>query len=64
MDKCVEELKSIGDMEELRGKMQAAMKTMAADINKKIISFQASDSVKDGELQACKVEVEAWKVEV
>ena len=61
MDKPIEELESKGDMEELSVKMQAAMNSIVADINKEIQTFCAS---KDGKLQACKAEVEAFKAKV
>ena len=64
LDKYIEELESIADIDELRGEKQVAMSSVVADINKEIRALQAYEIAMDGELQACKVEVETSKVKV
>ena len=59
IDNHIEELKSMGDMEELRGEMETAMSSMVPNINKEIRSFQASEAANDGKLHAFKAEVKA-----
>ena len=57
MEKSIEELESEGDVEELRGEMQVAEKSMAANVTKYVQALRASQDV-------CKSEVEAYKTKV
>jgi len=55
MAKCIEELESEGDIEVLHGEKQVAVNSMVANITKVAQTPQASQ-------EACKAEVEAYKV--
>ena len=56
MEKRIEELEFEGDFEELRGEMQAAVNSMAANVTKDVQALRASQD-------ACKGELEFYKVE-
>ena len=51
-------------MEEHREEIQMAMTSVVANFKKEFQALQAFEAAKDGELQAYKAEVEAYKVEV
>jgi len=65
MGKRIEELESTGDLEEFREEMQEAVKSLASNVDEEV------RALRDGELQACKLElvackskIEAYKVRV
>jgi len=64
MEKCIEELESDGDLEELRGEMQVAVNFVMAYVNKEVQALRASEAAQNKELKACRAEVEAYKTRV
>jgi len=59
MEKHLEELEFMGDFEELHGKVQAAVNSVVADINKEVQALQAFEASQDEELKAYMAKVEA-----
>ena len=64
MDKCLDELKSIGDFKELRGDVQATVNSVVAEINKKIQALRAFEAAKHAELQTSKARGETLEVQL
>jgi len=60
MEKRIEELKSEGDVEELRWEMQVAVNSMATNVTKDDQALRASQDVCKAELEFYKVKVEAY----
>ena len=52
MEKHLQELESMGDFEELRGKVQVVVNSMVADVNEEIQALKASEAAKDAKIQA------------
>ena len=64
MERRIEELESEGDLEELRGEMQAAVNSVVADVNKEVQALRASEAAQGKELKSCRAEIEAYKIRV
>jgi len=64
MEKCIEELESKGDLEELREKMQVAVNFVVADVNKEVQALRASKATQGKELKASRAERVAYKTRV
>ena len=61
MEKCIEDLESTGDLKEFRMEMQKVVKSLASNVNEEVQTLWAS---KEAKLQACRVELAAYKDEV
>jgi len=64
MEKHLEELGSMGDFEELRGEVQAAIKSVVVNVNQEDQDLWASETTQKEELEACRAKVEVYKTRV
>jgi len=64
MDKHIEELQFKGDMQMLGEEMWAVVNSAMIDFDKEIQGLKATVVYMDDELQACRDEIEAYKVRI
>jgi len=64
MEKHLEELESMGDFEEFRGEVQAAVNFVVVDVNKEVQALRTSEAAHEEELKDCRIEIEAYKTKV